>query len=82
MLDTLETLCCLAGVTGGEDEVRDYILERVMPHADEVRTDSMGNLLVFKKGAVTPSRRIMLCASGCSSGRTGSPASSASRPCT
>ena len=62
MLDTLETLCCLAGVTGGEDEVRDYILERVMPHADEVRTDSMGNLLVFKKGAVTPSRRIMLCA--------------------
>ncbi len=62
MLDTLETLCCLVGVTGGEEEVRDYILERVMPYADEVRTDPMGNLLVFKKGAVAPSRRIMLCA--------------------
>ena len=62
MLDTLETLCCLAGVTGGEEEVRDYILERVMPYADEVRTDPMGNLLVFKKGAVAPAKRVMLSA--------------------
>ena len=46
MLDTLETLCCLCGVTGGEDEVRDYILERAMPHADEIRTDPMGNLMI------------------------------------
>ncbi len=62
MLDTLETLCCLGGVTGGEEEVRDYILERAMAHADEIRTDPMGNLMVFKKGAVTPKHRIMLCA--------------------
>jgi endoglucanase len=62
MLDTMETLCCLSGVTGNEDEVRDYILERVMPFADEIRTDPMGNLMVFKRGAVTPSKRIMLAA--------------------
>ena len=62
ILDTLETLCCLEGVTGGEDEVRDYILERAMPHADEIRTDPMGNLMIFKKGAVTPKKRVMLCA--------------------
>ena len=62
ILDTLETLCCLEGVSGGEDEVRDYILERVLPHADEIRTDPMGNLMVFKKGAVTPEKRVMLCA--------------------
>ena len=62
MLDTLETLCCLSGVTGGEDEVRDYIMERVMPHADEIRTDPMGNLMVFKKGAVAPAQRVALCA--------------------
>ncbi len=62
MLDTMETLCCLDGVSGGEDEVRDYILERVMPHADEIRTDPMGNLMVFKRGAKIPDRRIMLCA--------------------
>lgn len=62
VLDTLETLCCLDGVTGGEDEVRDYIMERVMSHAGEIRTDAMGNLMVFKKGDVTPERRIALCA--------------------
>ncbi len=62
LLDTMETLCCLDGVTGGEDEVRDYILERVMPHADAIRTDPMGNLMVFKRGAKTPDRRVMLCA--------------------
>lgn len=62
LLDTLETLCCLDGVSGGEDEVRDYILERVMPCADEIMTDPMGNLMVFKKGAKTPDKRIMLCA--------------------
>ena len=62
MLDTLETLCCLSGVSGNEKEVRDYILERILPVADELRTDVMGNLLVFKKGAVTPEKRVMLAA--------------------
>lgn len=62
MLDTMETLCCLDGVSGNEDEVRAYILERVMPFADEIRTDPMGNLMVFKKGACKPSRRVMLTA--------------------
>ncbi len=62
IMDTLETLCCLTGVTGGEDEVREYILEQSLPYANEILTDPMGNLMVFKKGTVTPSRRIMLCA--------------------
>lgn len=62
MLDTMETLCCLDGVSGCEDEVREYILERVMPFADEIRTDPMGNLMVFKKGACTPAKRVMLAA--------------------
>lgn len=62
MLDTMETLCCLDGVSGCEDEVREYILERVMPFADEIRTDPMGNLMVFKRGACTPAKRVMLAA--------------------
>ena len=60
--DTLETLCCLRGVSGSEDEIRNYILERVMPHADEIRTDPMGNLMVFKKGAARPGKTVMLAA--------------------
>lgn len=62
MLDTLETLCCLDGVSGSEEEVREYILERVLPFADEITTDPMGNLMVFKRGACVPSQRIMLTA--------------------
>ena len=30
MLDTVKKLCALSGVTGWEDEVRDYILERAL----------------------------------------------------
>lgn len=62
MLDTLETLCCLDGVSGMENEIRDYILERAMPHADEIRTDSMGNLILFKKGRKSTEEKIMFCA--------------------
>ncbi|MGN1002078.1 MAG: M42 family metallopeptidase [Oscillospiraceae bacterium] len=62
MLDTLKTLCYLSGVSGFEDEVRDYILERAMPFADEITTDPMGNLMVFKKGKVSTPERVMLCA--------------------
>ena len=35
MLDTVKKLCALSGVTGWEDEVRDYILERALSFADE-----------------------------------------------
>lgn len=62
MLDTMEILCCLDGVSGREDEVREYILERVMPFADEIQTDAMGNLMVLKKGAAKPKQRVMLAA--------------------
>ena len=62
MIDTLKTLCMLSGVSGLEDEVRDYILERAMPFADELHTDAMGNLMVFKKGRVHLQQRLMLCA--------------------
>ena len=62
MLDTLETLCCLDGVSGCEDEVRDYILERCMPFADEIITDAMGNLLIHKKGRRPAAQSIMLAA--------------------
>lgn len=62
MLETLKTLCYLSGPSGYEDEVRDYILERVMPYVTDIQTDSMGNLIVSKKGRVTPARKVMLCA--------------------
>ncbi len=62
MIETLKTLCSLSGVSGAEDEVREYILARVLPFADNINTDPMGNLIVFKKGAVQPDQKLLLCA--------------------
>ena len=62
MLETLRTLCSLDGVTGNEGPVREYIQKRIAPCADEITVDPMGNLIVFKKGKKTPSKRVMLAA--------------------
>ena len=62
MIETLKTLCALSGVSSFEDEVRDYIRKRVEPHADSVRTDAMGNLIVFKRGTRPTGNKLMLCA--------------------
>ncbi len=44
----LKELCSLSGPAGFEDNVRSFIRERVS--ADEIYTDSMGNLICHKKG--------------------------------
>lgn len=62
MIETLKTLCALSGVSSFEDEVRDYIRRRVEPYADEIRTDALGNLIVFKRGAKAAGNKLMLCA--------------------
>lgn len=62
MLNTLRALCALPGVSGYEDRVRDYIRRAAEPHAQSIRTDAMGNLIVFKKGRADTGHRLMLCA--------------------
>lgn len=46
----LETLSNAFGVSGFEDEVREIIQSLVAPHADDVRTDALGNLIVTRRG--------------------------------
>lgn len=62
MVNTLKTLCLLCGVSSFEDEVRNYIKDRVSPYADSIRVDAMGNLIVFKKGEKATGNKLMLCA--------------------
>lgn len=62
MLDTIKALCALDGVSGAEDSVCTYIRNTVSGLADDVRTDALGNLIVFKKGRKTPSKSLMLTA--------------------
>ncbi len=60
MIELLKTLCALPGPSGCEDAVRDYIIEYAKPYADKMETDSMGNLLVFRKGEHSD-RTLMVC---------------------
>lgn len=60
--EILKQLCEVDGVAGYEEEVREAIASIVRPHADEIKTDALGNLLVFKKGRNTPKKPIALCA--------------------
>ena len=62
MIQCLETLCALNGVSGDEGQVRNYIRSWAEEHADSVRTDALGNLIAFKRGRKAAENRLMLCA--------------------
>lgn len=59
MLQRLEELTNLYGVSGNEGSVRKYIKEKAKAHADEMWTDNLGNLFVHKKGN---GKKIVACA--------------------
>jgi putative aminopeptidase FrvX len=44
----LKQLCNACAVSGDEREVRDIVLEQVRPYANEVKVDTLGNVLVTK----------------------------------
>lgn len=60
MLETIKKLSLLDGVSGRENAVRDYIINEVSAYADSIETDTLGNLIVFKKGKNTPKNKVML----------------------
>ena len=62
MLNTIKELCALSGIGGWEDEVRAYIMTRASAHADGMRVDELGNLIVYKKGSKSAPNTLMLCA--------------------
>lgn len=62
MKELLRQLCQLDGVAGYEDEVRAFIEEQARPFADELFTDALGSLFVFKKGEKSRRRPLMVCA--------------------
>lgn len=61
MIKLIKELCALDGVTGHEDAVREYIKKATEPFADEIITDKLGNLLVYRKGE-NSKKTVMLCA--------------------
>ena len=62
-MDTFEVLKKLSeasGVSGSESEVSRIIAEEFGKYVDEVRTDALGNVIGFKRGAGPSRNRIML----------------------
>jgi putative aminopeptidase FrvX len=60
-MELLKELTQIWGVAGREKKVREIIKREVAPYADEMITDSMGNLIVLKKGT-GGGKKIMLAA--------------------
>ncbi|MBR4592004.1 MAG: M42 family metallopeptidase [Elusimicrobiaceae bacterium] len=56
----LSTLTGLAGVSGREAPVREFLRKRLSSCADEIKTDALGNLIVYKRG--TSDKNLVLCA--------------------
>ena len=53
-------LCEIAAPAGHEHALREVIAAHIKPHVEWMKTDSMGNLIVYKKGEKPAKCRIML----------------------
>ncbi len=56
----LKELANLSGVSGNEGAVRDFIISKISPYADDITVDTIGNVIALKKG--NESKKIMLSA--------------------
>lgn len=61
LMEQLERLCLLPGVSGYEKSVRDEICNQLDGHC-EYQIDKLGNVLVHKKGVQTPKNKIYISA--------------------
>lgn len=61
MYNDLKELCLLSGISGEENEVREYILSRIRGYCD-YEIDALGNIIARKVGKKRPAKRLMLSA--------------------
>lgn len=62
MLNLLNKLCAINGVSGDEDRIRAFLRAQAEPYADSIRTDALGNLIVFKRGKKSTGSKLLLAA--------------------
>jgi endoglucanase len=55
----LNELCMLNGTSGDEKSVREYIISK-LPDDCAYSVDALGNLIVDKKGEITPENKVAL----------------------
>ncbi len=61
-MELLKELSDLPGVSGDEKKVTEFIRAKVSHYASEIKIDSIGNLIVFKKGKKRAQKKLVLCA--------------------
>jgi len=59
-IELLREVCRIPGAPGYEQRIREYIIKTVTPFVDEVKIDSMGNVIAIKKG--TSDKKVMIAA--------------------
>lgn len=61
MKQYINDLCNLAGVSGNEEKIREYIISQISQYCT-YEVDNLGNLIAFKRGKNSPFKKIMFCA--------------------
>ncbi len=61
MKELLKELCLINGVSGDENAVRDFIIDKIKDIC-EYRIDNLGNLICLRKGRKAPAKKIMVAA--------------------
>jgi tetrahedral aminopeptidase len=59
-LRSLAKLCAAVSVSGDEREVRKIVQDELKSHADDLKVDALGNVLVTRKGRAGRRLRVML----------------------
>lgn len=59
MLNTVKELCCLSGISGREDRIREYIISKIEGYC-EYSIDNLGNIIAFKKGINEAKNKVMI----------------------
>lgn len=62
LLEQMKELTQLRGISGCEDEVRAYLIEKIRDHCDRYEVDNMGNLIVHKKGKQAGAKKVLFSA--------------------
>ena len=59
MIEMIKTLCFLSGISGREDEVRNYIISKIEGFC-EYKVDNLGNIIAYKKGRNPAKNKVLI----------------------
>lgn len=59
MNELLKQLCMCDGTSGDEGTVREFVIEQIKDYC-QYKVDNLGNVIAFKKGKNTPSKKVLI----------------------